>query len=369
MNRSLFLAASCWLLLGSAVRADDLKKVIVAQPVEREIADDVNFTGRTEAVTSVKVRARVTGFVEKVHVRPGAAVKKGDLLFEIDPRPYRLELEKADAEVTRATATLKAAQAQYDRAKKLRADGAVTAEEVDRLVALTEAADAMVKVARANVEIQRLNLSWTRVAAPIDGKVSGSVVDAGNLIKADESLLTTITQYEPIQVAFDMDQRTLLRLRKGIKDGKIKEPAAIRMALADEEGFPHVGRIESSDVQFDEKTGTIRVRALFPNLRQDILPGMFVRLQLPAGSHKGLVVSVNALQSEGARTNVYIVDDKNTIKRRDVQRGSLPKGAKFVEIVDGLKEKDRVVVGGDFVKVGDEVKVERAAPTEEKPQK
>ena len=265
--------------------------VTVSYPVERDVTDYADFTGRTAAVDSVEVRARVWGYLDKVNFKEGALVKKGDVLFEIDPRPYRADLERAKGTVAQDEARVHRLERDYQRAKNLIVRGAVGQEEYDRYEGDYREAVANLDVAKANRDLAALNLEYTKVTAPVSGRVSRYVVTVGNLIQSGDqnggTLLTTIVSVDPMYAYFDVDERTVLRVRQLIREGKAKSAREtewpVSLGLANEEGFPHQGTINFVDNQVNPKTGTLRVRGVFPNKDEALSPGFFARVRVPIG--------------------------------------------------------------------------------------
>ena len=282
-------------------------EVSISQPVEEPVQDTLEFTGRTSAIETVEVRARVTGYISKVAFSDGAVVKAGDLLFEIDPREYQ--------------------------ATVLRAEGDVAA-------------------LRAQLENARLDLEFTRVTAPIAGRVSRAEITAGNLVVVGASggpLLTTIVSLDPIYVYFDADERALIRVRKArLANGETAVPSGKTPAfvgLAEEEGFPHHGMIDFLDNRVDPSTGTIRVRAVLPNPDALLTPGLFVRVRIPVSDAKpALLVNDRAIGTDQDRKYVLVVNDKNVVEYRPVKLGAMHEGLRTV--TEGLAPADWVVVNG-----------------------
>lgn len=346
-------------------------EVLVSRPTDAEITDFEDFTGRLDAVRSVEVRARVTGYLEALHFQDGKEVKEGDLLFEIDPRPYQAEVERTEAALAQAQAKERRMATEYNRARALYGRGLMTQEEVDLASADLADAKGAVGVARAARDLARLNLGFTKVTAPISGRISRRMVDPGNMVQADVTALTTIVALEPLYVYFEIDERTLLRLRKLIPEGKVKTreqgPVSFFVALADEEEFRRKGMIDFSDNRVDPNTGTLQVRGLIenPSLRsslaantsaRELSPGMFVRVRLPIGApYHALTVPEQALGTDQGRKFVYVVDAEDKVVYRPVQVGPLNNGRRVV-LDPGLKATDRVVVSGlQRIRPGDKV--------------
>jgi RND family efflux transporter MFP subunit len=327
--------------------------VSVSRPVERNVTDYADFTGRTAAVDSVEVRARVWGYLDQVHFKEGALVAKGDVLFEIDSRIYRADFERTRATVAQYEARVHRLERDYQRVKKLLARGAVGQEEFDRFEGDYREASAGLDVARANRDLAALNLDYTRVTAPVSGRVSRYVVTVGNLIQSGDqsggTLLTTLVSVDPMYVYFDVDERTVLRVRQLIREGKAspahKTAWPVALGLATEAGFPHQGTINFEDNQINPKTGTLRVRAVFPNKDESLTPGLFARVRLPIGqAHGALLVADRAVETDQGQRIVYVVDENNEVVSRTVGLGALHHGLR--EITDGLGAGDRVIVSG-----------------------
>jgi RND family efflux transporter MFP subunit len=327
--------------------------VTVSRPVERDVTDHADFTGRTAAVDSVEVRARVWGYLDRVNFKEGALVKKGDVLFEIDPRVYRADLERAEGTVAQYDARVRRLERDYRRVKNLLARGAVGQEEYDRYEADYREAAANLDVARANRDLAALNMDYTKVTAPVSGRVSRYVVTVGNLIQSGDqnggTLLTTIVSVDPMYVYFDMDERTVLRVRQLIREGKASSAREtewpVWLGLATEEGFPHRGTINFEDNQVNPKTGTLRVRGVFPNKDEVLSPGLFARVRVPIGrAHRALLVADRAIDTDQGQKVLYVVNEKNEVAARAVRLGALHHGLR--EVAEGLKAGERVIVGG-----------------------
>jgi RND family efflux transporter MFP subunit len=327
--------------------------VSVSYPVERDVTDHADFTGRTAAVDSVEVRARVWGYLDKVNFKEGALVKKGDVLFEIDPRPYRADLARAEGTVAQCEARVRRLERDYQRVKSLLARGAVGKEEFDRYEGDYREAAANLDVAKANRDLAALNVGYTRITAPVSGRVSRDIVTLGNLIQSGDqnggTLLTTIVSVDPMYVYFDMDERTVLRVRQLIREGKASSAGEtewpVALGLANEEGFPHQGTIDFEDNQVNPKTGTLRVRGVFPNQDEALSPGLFARVRVPIGrAHRAVLVADRAIDTDQGQKILYVVDGKNEVTSRPVRLGALHDGLRAIEA--GLEPSERVIVGG-----------------------
>jgi RND family efflux transporter MFP subunit len=327
--------------------------VPVSHPIEREVIDYVDFTARTAAVESVEVHARVSGYLQKVNFKEGDLVKSGDVLFEIDPRPYQAALDQAKAKVRQNEAQLAFDEAEYQRILRLKSNGVVSQTEFDKAASVRDFDIANIAADKALVAARELDLGYTKVSAPINGRVSRYVVTVGNLIQAGESggstLLTTIVSVDPMYAYFDVDELTALRVRKLARAGKSDSPRdggyPVSLGLANENGFPHHGTINFVENQVNPKTGTIRVRGVFRNSDQTLLPGLFARVRTPLGrKHSALLVSDRALDTDQGQKVLYVVNDKNEVVPRPVRIGAVHDGLR--EITEGLKPNDRVIVTG-----------------------
>jgi RND family efflux transporter MFP subunit len=339
-------------------------EVSVSLPVSREITDYVNFTGHMEATKTVVIRARVSGYLQKVLFKEGAEVHEGDPLFEIDRRTYQADYNRALANLNLAKAHLTRMEANYKRAKDLIEKQAISQQDFDQAVGDRDEAAATVGVADAALNSSDLNLTWTRVIAPISGRISRQLIDPGNMVKADDTALTTIVTQDPMYAYFDVDERTALEFRRLIQSGKVKSARQfeikIRAGLVDEAGYPHEGTIDFVDNVVDMPTGTLRLRGVFPNPDNILKPGLFVRVQVPKGDpHESLMVEERALNTDQGKKFVYVVNEKDEVVRRDVELGSLNDGLRVIQ--RGLSPKDRVILSGlQSVKRGMKVTVAAA---------
>lgn len=333
-----------------------LPGIPVSKPLQRKVTDYVDFTGRTEAVEAVDIRARVTGYLVKMPFKEGAEVKEGDLLFEIDPRPYQAQHDQAVSQVNLYQAQLKLARSIYARDQQIAATGAtaISQQQLDQDRAAVDEADARVKAFQASVEVYKLNLSFTKVLSPIDGHISRYYLTRGNLVNQDQTLLTTVVSLDPMFVYFDMDEPTLLRLRREIAEGRLHLPKdgtmPVLMGLQGDEGYPHRGTVNFFNNQVNPTTGSLSVRGTFPNPRLSggprlLSPGMFVRIRLTIGDpHPALLVVDRAIASDQGLKYVYVVDADNKVQYRRIATGSLQEDGLRV-ITQGLKLDEWVVVG------------------------
>jgi multidrug efflux system membrane fusion protein len=341
---------------GPAPQAEPPPLVVpVSHPVQRNVTEYVDYTGRADAVESVGIRARVTGYLVKSPFKEGEEVKKGDLLFEIEPRPYQAQLDQAVAQVAVNEASLRFSKASLERAKATFDKGAGSQQDVDQAKAAMDEAAARVEGAKATVKLYQINLDYTQVRSPITGQVSRYYYTHGNLINQDQTLLTTVVSVDPMYAYFDMDERTLLRIRTAINQGKIprgkRSEIPVLMGLEGEDGYPHQGSLDFVNNVINPSTGTIAIRGIFanpvpsPNGRRLLSPGMFVRIRFPIGPpHPALLVVDRALASDQGLKYVFVVGPDKKLEYRRVKAGALEDdGLRVIE--EGLKADDLVVVG------------------------
>lgn len=334
--------------------ATEAMVVPVAQPVERKVRDYVYYTGRTIAQNPVTIVPRVTGYLEKMPFKEGTEVKAGQLLFEIDDRPYKAQYEAAKAAVAQNEASLRYAQATNERFKLLekKQAGAVSKQELDQYQAQEDQAIANLNLAKANLISAKLNLDWCAIYSPIDGVISRYYLTVGNLVNQDATQLTTLVSMDPMYAYFDVDEPTLFRMKQAMNEGKLKVGAStpVDMGLTGEEGFPHVGKVNFIDNQVNAGTGSIQVRGVFENTKPKggeylLLPGMFVRIRLPIGEAQDVLLVIDrAITSEQGRKYVYVVDADNKVEARSITTGSLQDDGLRV-VFTGLKKDDWVLVG------------------------
>jgi multidrug efflux system membrane fusion protein len=354
------IAASIVLLLGvlSLGRSSKppapppLQAVTVAEVPEREITEWDEFTGRLEAVDQVEIRPRVSGYIKRVAFAEGKEVKKGEVLFEIDPRPYEADLARAEAELERARSASALARSEVQRAGKLVDVQAISREEFDSRTSAEAQGGATVRAAEAAVQTARLNLEWTRVRSPIAGRVSNALVTAGNLVQAGPpagAVLTTVVSVDSMYLYFDSDEQTYLRYASRARSSGGTNWRTARLpvylGLANESGFPHQGRLDFVDNQVDPRTGTIRIRAVFSNRSRALTPGLFARVKL-VGTEKMNVMLVRdaAIGTDQDRKFVLVVGSGDTLAYRPIVPGRLADGLRIV--TSGLKPGERIVVNG-----------------------
>ena len=345
---SLFLAGCAQPAAQQGPAADP--QVTVAAAVAREVTEWDEFTGRLEAVNTVAIRPRVSGYVSAVRFVEGATVRRGDVLFQIDPRPFQAQVDRLRAELRRARATVARANSERERAVRLSAENAMSREERERRASFADEAAAEVAAVEAGLRAAELDLEFTRVTAPIDGRVSRAIVTEGNLVSSgpgEATLMTTVVSLDPIYAVFDADEQTFLRYGAvgWAQDRARRQPMPIQMALAGDEDFPRDGKLNFLDNQIDPETGTIRVRAVFANRDGALMPGLFVRLRLPGGgAYRGTLVQDRAVGTDLDKRFVLVVDAGNTVQYRAVTLGPLFDGLRIVK--SGVAEGDRVIVNG-----------------------
>jgi membrane fusion protein, multidrug efflux system len=319
--------------------------VNVAQVASKAIQEWDQFNGRVSAIDTVELRARVSGYVDRVAYKEGDDVKKGDLLFVIDKRPYQDALASAEAQLARARATASLALAQDKRAQALIGSKAISVEEFETRHATYEQSSADVRAAEAAVATARLNLGFTEVRSPIDGRAGRALLTVGNLAQADQTLLTTVVSQNPMYVYFDADEHSYLRYleqAKGVATGAAQK---VQIGLANENGFPHAGTVNFLDNQVDSTTGTIRARAVVPNPDRLLTPGLYAHVQFPGSQrHSAILIDDKAVLTDQDRKYVYVLGPENKALRKDVTLGRSIEGLRVVDA--GLKVGDRVIVSG-----------------------
>jgi RND family efflux transporter MFP subunit len=337
--------------------------VTVAVPVEQTVTDKVDFSGKTAAVESVELRARVDGYLQTVQYEEGNEVKKDQVLFGIDPRPYQIELERANAQVKAAEAQAAQADATYRRSASLMRSNATSVEQLEKDRRTRDVSVAALAATKANVQLKQINRDFTNVISPINGRVDKADVTVGNLVSAnlnDANVLTNIVRMEPMYAYFDVDELTALRLLRLQLQGKLapreQKPPEVLLGLGRDSNYPLRGTVDFVGNQIDPSTGTITARGVFPNKDRALSPGLFVHIRLPLGEpHKALLVNDRALGTNQGQKFLYIVNEKNKIEYRPVTIRALHNGLR--EVTDGLKPGERVVING-LVRVRPGVTVE-----------
>jgi len=326
--------------------------VNVAAGVQKQVTQWDEFSGRIEAIDRVEIRPRVSGYLRTVGFEQGKEVRKGDVLFEIDDREYRAALARAVADVERANARIGLAQRQFDRTRRLLESNAVSRDDYEIREGELKQAEADLKATQAAVNQSKLNVEFTRIVSPIDGRVSKALVTPGNLVTSnapEATLLTTVVSIDPVYVEFVGDEQTYLRYqtlsRTGERESSRDARNPVRMGLANEEGYPHSGHMVFVDNELDPGTGTIRARAIFDNKDHSLTPGLFARLQLlGSGTFAATLIHDRAVLTDQDRKFVYVLGPDNKALRRDVKLGPSIDGLRVVN--DGLQNGDKVIVNG-----------------------
>jgi multidrug efflux system membrane fusion protein len=347
---SAILIAGCGKAAGP--QAPPPPQVSVAQVLEKRVKDWDEFTGRLQAIETVEIRPRVSGYIDKVAFTEGSLVKRGALLFIIDPRPYQAEYDRAAADVKRYKTALELGQIELVRVQRLKDSGAVSQEELDERKSTVAQGEANVGGAQATLETAALNLGFTRVTSPIDGRVSRAEVTRGNLVTGGingGTLLSSVVSMDPIYIYFDADEQSYLRYTQLARTGE--SPSSrdsgnpVQVGLANEEGFPHAGSVDFVDNQLNPQTGTIRARAVLPNKDGQFTPGLFARVQLlGSGEYSAILIDDRAVNTDQSQKYVFVLGANNQIEYRKVKLGRVIDGLRVVR--EGLKAGDVIVVNG-----------------------
>lgn len=334
-------------------------KVTTVQPVQKEIVEWDEYTGRLHSPESVEIRPRVGGYLDSINFKDGQMVKKGDLLFVIDPRPYQAEVDRATAALEQAQAQFQLAQTNFSRSKELKQKAVIAQQELDNQSNELRAAQAQVASATAALATAKLDLEFTHVTAPIDGRVSRYNVSVGNLIQGGQggeaTLLTTIVSLDPLYGYFEVDEQSFQNyaqmeaisgMGKQIDGGPgTTQGLPIEMRVSGEEGFPHKGALDFVDNQVDIQTSTVELRGLFPNPGFKLTPGLFCRVRIPAREkYTATLIPDGAVGTNQSVQFVYIVDGENKVKLRKVELGPIVENLRVVR--SGVNSGDRIIVSG-----------------------
>jgi len=322
-------------------------KVSVAEVIEQPINEWDEFTGRLEAPESVEIRPRVSGFVDRVAFAEGSLVKKGDLLFQIDPRPFQAEVKRFEAQLQQARASQARTQSEANRGERLRQSNAISAELADARASAAAEAKAAVAGIQAELDNARLNLSFTRVTAPIDGRVSRAEITEGNLVNAGQSLLTTLVSTDKVYAYFDADERVFLKYVELARQagGQTRDASPVYLGLSSEDGHPHLGELDFLDNQVNPQTGTIRGRAVFDNRDGRFTPGLYARLKLVgSGQYAAALIKDEAVGTDLGKKYVLVLDKDNAVQYRAIELGPKLEGLRIVR--QGLAKGEKIVVNG-----------------------
>jgi len=343
--------------------------VTANQPAQREVVEWDEYPGRLEAVDMVEVRARVGGYLQSVHFKDGTEVNQGDLLFVIDPRPYQAELDRAAADLKQAESRLELAINELARAERLLKSKAISEEEADSRSKTKREAEAAIESARASVEVAKLNLEYTHITAPINGRISRKLITEGNLVngmQGQNTMLSTIVSLDPIYCYFDADERSILKYQQLAREGKQESlrdgRAPCELELANESGFPHKGVLDFVDNRVDATTGTLRVRGVFANPGPDriLQAGFFARVRVPgSGKSQALLIPDQAVGTDQGQKFVFVVNDQDEVEYRTVKLGPFIDGLRVVR--EGIQSNNWVVVNGLLsIHTGSKVNPKRA---------
>jgi RND family efflux transporter MFP subunit len=324
-------------------------EVTVSKPEQKEVENWDEFTGQTAAVNLVNISARVSGYIVNIPFKEGDIVHKGDLLYQIDPRPYQAAYDQAVGQLKVAQANQQYQGATFNRDAKLIKTGVISNEDYDLALSNKAQADAQIVADEASVESAKLNLDFTRVTSPIDGRVGHQLVNIGNLVQADSTQLTTVVSIDPMYAYFSVDELAALRYQRLVRDGELATyqhaKVPVYLQLQDEIGFPHEGTIDFANNSFDSSTGTILIRGSFPNQDGLLTPGAFVRVRVASSpKFEALLVADRAIGSDQGQSYVYVIDSKNVVASRRITTGQIVDGLRVVK--SGLDADDVVIING-----------------------
>src|SRR5260370_40129528 len=352
-ERVIVLALSLWLAgcnnQQPAAHGPPPAEVTVSKPEQKEVVNWNEFTGRTAAVKLVTVTPRVSGYIVDIPFKEGNIVHKGDLLFQIDPRPYQDAYDQAVGQLQQAQANQHRQESTFERQQRLRETGVIAKEDYDTALSNKNQAAAQVVSAQAARNSAQLNLEFTHVTSPIDGRASHQLVNIGNLVQADSTRLTTIVSIDPIYAYFSVDELAALSYQRLIREGKVGSSqdgqVPVYLQLQDETGLPHEVTIDFSDNSFDSSTGTLLIRDSFPNIDGSLTPGNFVRARVASSpKYDALLVPDRAIGTDQDQSFVYVVDSKNMARLRHIKTGQLAEGLRVVK--SGLQPDDVVIING-----------------------
>ncbi|MFY0701445.1 MAG: efflux RND transporter periplasmic adaptor subunit [Bermanella sp.] len=323
--------------------------VSVAPVIHQRITEWDEFTGRLEAPESVSLRPRISGFIDSIAFKEGSLVNEGDVLFNIDRRPFSAEVRRLTAELEDAKSRLNLAKSSYKRANELSSKNAISIETFDSSAADLEQANARLRSVTAALEVARLNLGYTKITAPISGRISRAMITKGNLVAAGNTLLTTIVSVDKVYAYFDADEKTFLKYMQLAKDGTrpssrdVKNP--VYMSLANDTDYPHEGYIDFIDNQVNPTTGTIRGRAVFDNSKGDFIPGLFARIKLIGSApYEGILINDKAINTDLKNKFVLVLDKDNNVQYRAIEMGEKLNGLRIIK--SGLSPNESIVVNG-----------------------
>jgi multidrug efflux system membrane fusion protein len=320
-------------------------KVNVAKVLEQPVNEWDEVTARLEAPETVQVRPRVSGQIDAVAFTDGELVKKGDLLFQIDPRPFEAEVHRLEAQLQQSKAAAQRSTNEAQRGERLRTNNAISAELADSRTTTAQESKAAVAAIQAQLDLARLNLSFTRVTAPITGRVSRAEITAGNIVTADQTILTSLVSTDKVYAYFDADERVFLKYNQLARDGKRSATTPVYMGLSNEVENPHLGQMNFVDNQVNPRTGTIRGRAVFDNSKGEYTPGLYARLKLVgSGTYSAMLIKDEAVGTDLGKKFVLVVDKDNKAIYRGVDLGPKLEGLRIVR--SGLSKDDRIVVTG-----------------------
>ncbi|ROM67410.1 efflux transporter periplasmic adaptor subunit [Pseudomonas brassicacearum] len=320
-------------------------KVSVAKVLEQPVNEWDEFTGRLEAPETVEIRPRVSGQIDEVAFTEGALVKKGDLLFQIDPRPFQAEVRRLEAQLAQARATATRSENEAQRGERLRLSNAISAELADSRTTAAQEARAAVAAIQAQLDLAKLNLSFTRVTSPISGRVSRADITAGNLVTADVTRLTSVVSTDKVYAYFDADERVFLKYTQLARQGQRGQATPVYMGLSNEDGNPHQGQMNFVDNQVNPQTGTIRGRAVFDNKDGAYTPGLYARLKLVgSGTYSAVLINDEAVGTDLGKKFVLVMDAENKPAYRAVELGPKIEGLRIVR--SGLSKDDTIIVKG-----------------------